>query len=267
MSVISQRRYPPTKEELEELYWDQGLSIYQIAPVLSISSATVLRYLRNFDILRRSRLEANRLAADLQARPADLTVNNRLAYLLGLMYGDGNICHNRSHYIITITPTKEEEAVRCKEIMSKIGLLPHIYSKKDTRYNHSSHLAVVAYSKVFFDFLAWLKEDLGNLKDLLNTSELRKAFWIGFYKAEGSLSTYRVKGHEYFRINIYNTVKEWFDWGKQCFEEWGFHPKVYRLTRRNANPHHNPQYTLYFGRQEDIQRFIALITEVEHGIT
>jgi len=103
-----------SREQLEELYHNQGLSLADIGAVYGVSRATVSNWLREHNIPRRSKSEARLLALE-KGKFEDKEYHdfNRqffdewspsMIYLFGLVFADGHIIHNHEdgradHYL------------------------------------------------------------------------------------------------------------------------------------------------------------------------
>jgi intein-encoded DNA endonuclease-like protein len=69
------------KQQLYELYWDNGLSLRQIAKELGVAKPTIRAWMIKHKIPRRS-----------QVRDLSITPDENLAYVFGVLCGDGCLC-------------------------------------------------------------------------------------------------------------------------------------------------------------------------------
>jgi len=120
----------------------------------------------------------------------NLKMTKNLAYLVGLLKGDGCVTHNGASFRICFDNTNQTLANNCLNSLKEIGLHPFVYDI--IPYNgigKKKIYKVVANSKKFYE---WYKKlTLQDLKKSLNTKEKTIGFLKGFYEAEGSISTSR----------------------------------------------------------------------------
>jgi intein-encoded DNA endonuclease-like protein len=132
-----------------------------------------------------------------------LEMSENLAYILGVLYGDGYVSNCRQQYRAGLSATKKEFVECFTDALKKISLRPHTFLIRDSVKNprHQDRYAVVVYSKIFYE---WRKKlTLKDTKQLLiDDHRLIRSFLKGFYESEGSLDKKRMK------IVIYNSNEE-----------------------------------------------------------
>jgi len=154
---------------LEKLYVHDGLSIYKIGEILGVSPITVWYWLRKHNVPIRHR-------RGRQPTPIKLKLNRDLAYLLGLLLGNGYI--NKYKYSISLSTHSDTLARQAFSAFKSVGLNARIYHPNTTT------IQVVAYSKVFAEwYLSLSHSDIENI--IGGRNELVAAFLKGFYESNG----------------------------------------------------------------------------------
>lgn len=80
-----------SKNELEKAYWGEGKSINEIARLSPVTYRTIYRRMIKFGIKRRTRSEGLKIKYRTQPSKLDLSPSSNLAYILGVLYGDGTV--------------------------------------------------------------------------------------------------------------------------------------------------------------------------------
>jgi intein-encoded DNA endonuclease-like protein len=155
--------------ELVNLYWNHGLSLYEIAGIYGAKSHEAIRY--------RNRAEATALAVSIKPK---LEWSHDLAYVVGVCLGDGSVFRvrkqRRFEVQLHVDLAQKLFVQHFAEALSRIGLHPKIYIGNRL-------VRVRAISK---DFYKWFKNL--ELADILKLPlELKLAFLRGFYESEGGL--------------------------------------------------------------------------------
>ncbi len=125
----------------------------------------------------------------------NLEMTENLAYILGVMKGDGYVTHPKgtSNYIVALSVVDREFAESFKTSLENIGLHPKIYKHIPNGFSNRPQYRVQAYSIVF---VVWYKTK--RLEEI--PTKLIQHFIRGFYESEGCL--YKERG--YFKIAMYN---------------------------------------------------------------
>jgi hypothetical protein len=170
-----------------------------------------------------------------------LEMTPELAYVLGVLKGDGSVYLHRRGAIINLTTSSLGFAQSFSDALSKIGLKPsRIYGGKYYR--------VEAYSKAFHN---WYKElTTAKLEEMLSNNDLIASFIRGFYESEGCCYKYS--------IHIYNTDYELIRLVRRLLTKLGFNFGVY-IRKHNGGWGHAPLYTLFKNKKVDAQRFFQII--------
>jgi len=130
-----------TAGELESLYWDERLSLSEIARRFNVSPATIHRYMTKYGIPRRPACGKE---------PVNLSPSPSLAYLIGVVYGDGNLNATRHEYNIRLL-TKDRSFA--ESFASCVYEIRDSQKPKVTPYK-SSYFCVKVASKKLYRFLS-----------------------------------------------------------------------------------------------------------------
>lgn len=244
-----------TKEELYKLYWGRGLSTYKIAEIYGVSYQTILYYLKKYGIPTRKR-----------PKPPEpnLTPSKELAYVLGVLYGDGTVSRCRSvnkklkktdyRYVIQLAVVDRKFAEEFLIALTRIGLRPKMYilrrSEEERKKGHRDRWLVVAQSKKFYN---WFKElTLADLEKIVEGYE--EHFIRGFYESEGCLD--KCFGKK--RIRITNTNKNLIMMACKMLVKLGFKPAIYTQEYKSQKKR-KTAYTLHLYGDRVVDRFLELV--------
>lgn len=202
------------REELENLYWDRKLSLRQIARVKKRGYSTIKYWMRKYGIKRRDRVAALKLTFWGQ-KDVNLQQSPELAYILGVLKGDGSVWHSPSNrgYVIHLKTSSYFFAQSFTNALKQIGLNPSF------RFNKYWH--VNANSKTFYE---WFKKlSLEELKSY--TKNFQADFIRGFYESEGLMWQNKNSG---YCLGLWNKNLELLSLAKDLLRELGFSFKIYR---------------------------------------
>lgn len=254
------------REKLRDLYWEKELTLEEIAGIYDVCRETIRKYIGKFGIPRRSRGDSFKIAYRKgrkknpnMIRP-NLSPSATLAYILGVMVGDGNISESRGHHhIILRVRAKDLEFVKSfQDGLKQIG----IYSKLSRCKMGKNKLGwrIRGHSKVF---CGWYKsltfEQVAGL-----AQQYPQDFMRGFYESEGSyhiISRKRPLGiSRLVKLTLCNTDKRLAELARDLIETMGFHIYFYPYWEKG---HKLPIYRLYLkGRKSEKTRFLEEIRPV-----
>jgi intein-encoded DNA endonuclease-like protein len=113
-------------------------------------------------------------------------LDENLAYILGVLIGDGNLYKDKrmNSYKIELVAKHEAFVNSFGDALKKLGFTPH-YGIKHVKWCNKNYYRVTAHNRA----IAWLKDYMQKLEYILNRPELKIAFIKGFYESEGSSVT------------------------------------------------------------------------------
>lgn len=217
----------PSEDEFRRLYWNKEQSLCDIAHLYGKHESTIRYWMDKYNIPRRERFEAAAFGSSKKnILHPDLTPSEDLAYILGVLYGDGSACRASSgDFIISMNVKTEPFARSFASALKTIGLNPSIGSgwKESTingKYYNRYVWTVRAYSKVLVQWFKSLRMD--NLKNLLNERDCAIAFIRGLYESEGSRGYWQQGSKKTWILRIVLLNKEIVELTKALFSQLGF---------------------------------------------
>jgi len=241
------------KEKIRELYL-KGYSTKEIAEIFNVAPQTVQYHLRRMKIIRDKR---EGLVVKY-CRNLNLKPNKDLAYVIGVLLGDGSVSQCKSgeykgktykRWRFRLKTTSKDFALSVAEACKRIGLNPHIFYC-DTPYyrknpNYKIPYEVVVYNEEFCKLLFNIKLNPKNAIKYIEGFE--KEFIKGFYESEGYLSKYA--------LEIYNANRDIIEVVCYALEKIGF---KYNLTEKTIRNKKYYRISILGGRKEH-KRFISVI--------
>jgi len=257
-----ERRWPPSKEELYELYVVRGLSIYKIADLYGVGHSTIMYYLKKYGIPTRKIMKGFKPRLD---------PSPELAYIIGVLLGDGTVSKCRTvnrrrnavsyHYVIRLAVTDEAFAREFYEALTKIGLRPKIYfyPRKPNEKMLSdpsrcrARWIVYAENKEFYTFFKNLKiEDIEKI-----ISGYEPHFIRGFYESEGCVD---ISPKEY-RVRMVNTKKEIINLVNRVLIKLGFSTSLY-AQKYEWKGETRYMYVVQIYGNDQVRRFFEIVKPV-----
>lgn len=152
------------------------------------------------------------------------TPSEDLAYVLGVIHGDGCLSKCHHQYAIILHVKDECFARTFANSLEKLKFHSNVYTSKNYRTNTMIYRAVV-YSKQLYE---WFKSlNLPETKKLLKTRGMKQKFIRGFYDSEGSLSIDKY-GNRKPQIVMGVTNKKLIKFVKSLLEDLDFSPKLFK---------------------------------------
>ena len=183
---------------------------------------------------RKGQAAWNQLNPNLEPTPT-------LAYILGVVLGDGSVSVRPPSYSVILCTTTEAFNLAFAQALSAIGLRPRTY-----RYWSRNAYITRAFSK---RLVAWLHTV--NISVFLSDRLTKLAFIKGFYESEGGCHN---NGHSW-QIVISNTDLELLQTARRCLGDLGysFHFRLAHpvMGRRKA------LYQLHKATKAEVQRFMV----------
>jgi len=240
------------REELCELYLNQGFSTYEIGKLKSKRPDYIWYQLRRFGIPTRNYSESLKLRHKKyppRLISPNLEINSNMAYLFGVLLGDGwtRYDEDKATYSSNLKVTEIPFAKEFFNALKKIGLRPRIYFIEPSSPNHKVQFHVQGCSKIFSK---WFKNlTLMNIEKLLETPLLIKKFLKGFYESEGGY---------HGNIEFWNTNFQLILLVQRFLKSLGFETSLHyrkRLNERWKQEHH---LRILGGRNEAIRFLIEM---------
>jgi transposase len=228
------------KPLLEELYWKKGLKQKEIAALLGTTQWMISKWMRKYGVARRSRSEVH-------MRKIDLSMSPNLAYILGVLKGDGNVIRvpsgkNRK-WQVRLRVGAKKFVLSFKEALEKLGLNTYLWTERSK--NGNIIYCVGSDSKMLVEWFMQLS--ISDIEYLLNSKEVIVSFLRGFYESEGC-------SHQNRRFMM-NTDKSLVDMVVRLLGKVGFHPSVYV---NEGEWRKRPEYIIYI-RVPEVPHFIELV--------
>jgi len=203
--------------------------------------------------------------------PIDLTPSPALAYILGVIVGDGNVnVHNvikpkykgQRRNVIRLNVIHYEFAKSFFDALREIGLNPCIFIRDGATPNHHPQWYVGAQSFTFALFYQDLRQDLEKMKEFIEKCPKGGEHFIrGFYESEGSyyIQVKRARGRREWNekhLTMSNTDTELIALVIEFLKYLGFHPRLY--SKPEKRPNRKPHYEIFILTKEQAA-FIQLI--------
>jgi hypothetical protein len=179
-----------------------------------------------------------------------LVITPDLAYILGVLKGDGCVYEHRRGADIKLVTKDYVFAKSFAEALTRIGLSPRIYLESNKHsLGRGVYFRVEASSKAFY---IWYKSlSLKDIEDMLTNQELVASFIRGFYESEGSYN----KSEHY--IHIYNTDMELIEMCQRLLQKLGLNFNIY-VKKHNVRSN-KPLYVLYKKSKKEVQKFFEIV--------
>lgn len=244
-----------SKEILTEFYVNQKLSIYEIATKTGISKSTIHRKLKAYGIPRRSYREAFQLRdsrGNCWHYKKDVPMNPNLAYILGVLFGDG-FARRRTQggHVIGMSVGDKEFAEAFANNVRALGFRIKIKKYGPYHENRKPRYRALFYSTKFY---YWFKQlSVNKLENLIESKDLVVAFVKGFYESEGTLGESR----KWYYLRLSNTNKELLMLVQRFLIKLGYNFKFYGPYKKRLGT--KPFYRLHLGNKEQIINFLKVI--------
>ena len=236
------------REELYDMYWNRGMSINDIAKAFGVSYLVVWRRLNREGIQRRDRKKA---AIAKRMKNVDLTPSKHLAYILGVLLGDGSAYSIKrwNRHVVKLSVRDREFAEKFMDALRRLGLNPRLLREK--RKNNRVIWVAKAISK---KFVMWFRNlTIDDIKNIVaRNKDYVRAFLCGVYESEGNFYiSKRSMG-----IRIFNTNKELVDLVKELLIGLGYTPRVYinKVTKTGKT-----EYVVRIYKRDQVLRFFREI--------
>lgn len=215
----------------------------EIGEKFRCSSSTILQRMIFFGITRRSYSSAAKIRCKFFTHnfinPC-LTPSRNLAYILGVIKGDGYVYLRKGHQhgIARLKQTRAGFAESFEIALRKIGLHPHTFTYQIKTTNFSNHPKPIfdTYASSF-KFVQWYKQlSLEDIESILGDNpEFIKAFIKGFYESEGCDYIRKRQNHQVWDLKMYGKNKELIDFVEHLLIGLGFDFKRYYQPKADVH--------------------------------
>jgi len=220
----------PSADELEELHWQGGLTFREMGESFGLSKESVYHYMKRHGILARG-------ARD---RGIKIEKEGELAYILGVMLGDGYRISRENRRVLHHVVGDKIFADSLARALREVGLNP-LMVREGGNFHTSEN------SKALHGWLNGLDVRAFIFKGTENV----RAFVRGFYESRGSL---RGHGKNSCMMSIYNRDEILIRLVDDCLKALGFRTNLFSpKSERNV-------YELYLlGGKGEVMRFLREI--------
>ena len=229
---------PWTVEEVEKLK-----ELYPKAPIEELLKAFPNR---SYNAIQ---LKAERLGLKRDIGKKIVLNKPKLAYVLGVLMGDGSVYVHKRGYRIELHVRDEEFARSFAEALKALGLNPWIGGPYEPHSGKKPEYKVVAYSKDLAMSYQQMQH-LERLKEFLSDNTLFINFLRGFYESEGCL----YKPTSYRRLLIYNNNADLLQYICERLQDFGIKASI-REYRKG-------EWCLEIWKKKDIAKFLRLVKPV-----
>lgn len=188
--------------------------------------------------------------------PVDLTPTTNLAYLAGVLMGDGSCgkysqgqkSSSRFTYTVSLEVIERAFADSFSRALGKIGLKPFTFQAKKTG-NRKNTWVVEGRSKMLYQW--WKKQSLNSIENLFfEKDNFFKEFLRGFYESEGTINKWE--------LGLSNTNKELLTKIQRKLHQLSFKSSLRGSYERRGD--RKPSYQLYIlGGKQERSRFLEMI--------
>jgi intein-encoded DNA endonuclease-like protein len=228
--------------QVKQLYFEEDKSLIDIGKIYNVHPETIRRHMINNRILAENK-HIKRVRRDTRKLNLDITSN--LAYILGVIEGDGHISPTKN--IIKLDVADKEFCEEFKRNMSKIGFNDNkIYEIIPKNKNYKYRYGLVYRSKGFVDF--YFKNITCNSKKKyewysknLNEVSLQIQFLRGMFDSEGCVYYRNDLQRKDKQISFTNTDQYLINICSGYLDNLGISHSVY--TRKYTN-HYKTLYTI-----------------------
>lgn len=182
-----------------------------------------------------------------------LDTSKDLAYILGVIFGDGHVSPDR----IVMSVTDKPFADSFHQALERLGFRPTLkVDSVETLINRKPKNAHIMPTKDQYrvsacsrEFVRWFQKlDFNILSAMFNSSELIVAFLRGFYESDGSV-------HEGY-LSFHNTDLPLLEFTQQLTDHLGFKFRIYETKHL---PSGKICYALTISAKPSIGRFLAIV--------
>ena len=206
----------PSKEKLEQVYYDKNKSVEDILKQFGIGLTTLFRWLKEYNInpARRFKYKKTNFSEN----------SSEKAYISGLVAGDIHARKHSRQILAELTTTHPAMIDLFFSVFGKYGT-PKKYLKHNKITGRNEWKAYILLDSSF-NFMLDDSVDIDN-NDFYG-------FLAGFFDCEGCLYIYNNGGYSGITFLIYNSNKKLLKIIKRRLERDGFHPNLSKYFEKGA---------------------------------
>lgn len=250
---------------LKELY-DSGLSSWEIAKKFNTGHSNILYHLKKLNFKTRNRssaakegVKAGRIVIKKNLIPKSLKLNEDLAYILGVLAGDGYMDYNdkRRTHSIGLSAIDKEFVEKFRETLFNFFKIRSSQEfRKSRREKWNDQYVTRLCSKEACDFINsigqfkkgnWLVPDMIKNAD----TEIKSAFIKGFFDSEGEIDK------QIGRVGATSINLEGLEEIKKILESMGIRNTI--IKRKDIRPNTHQKYVLRIHDKQSIALFNQFI--------
>jgi len=221
LGITPRRGLDLNPQEIIKLY-QNGYTTTEIAKIMKCSHETIRRILRNNNIDIRKSSESLIIK---NTKKINLNPSESLAYILGVLNGDGSVNKQESNYVIELKVTDKDFIEEFKRNLENIGF-KYINEYVRKFENKKDQYVVRVRSKGFYYWYKSLNVDY--YMNVIGNNEKLMISWLkGFYDSEGSVVINKKGNYVYKYVSIANTNRNLIDVCCSFLEKLGIEYSVY----------------------------------------
>ena len=246
---------PKTEFKIGRIPWNKG-----IRGVLKANKTSFMTGHQWPPEIQKKRLQ--HLREKVLLKP-NLKMNEDLAYILGMLKGDGCVYEHSRSYRVALDITDKKIADSFMNALNNIGLHPFMSEQQpDNRIGKLKKYIVLASSTVFG---IWYKSlNTETLYGLLKGEKSKIGFVRGFYEAEGCLNISNNK-YRTMTLSIYNTDYQLILLVQHLINSFVFNFRLngpYKNNNSLSKGEAKPIYRIATAIKNDVYRFLKTIKPV-----
>ena len=182
-------KFEQNLQKILDLYWNENVSVKEIAKIVGISEHTLQRYMTGMHLLRRPGQSSRKYTVN-----EDFFENidtEKKAYWLGVLYADGCVMHIRNTKYIVFSAVDKEWLEQYKNDISFTGPISTEHHKK---YNKDIYKVKCVSKKMYADLadkgVVERKTDILVFPECVPDS-LIPHFIRGYFDGDGSVGVYK----------------------------------------------------------------------------
>jgi len=237
-------------EEVERLYWEEGMTQEEIAKKMNSYQSSIYRCMKRNNIPTRKKYDHLLKSPDLSPTPT-------LSYIVGVVEGDGGVIKDRRDYKVRMFSTSKEFIESFKNSLEEMGLNTNVCVCSSDTCKQGYRYLVKAFSKEFYN---WYKKlSTSDIEELaLKNKEHAKSFVRGAYESEGSVWYDKRNG---CKLQITNTDEKFVEVVEKAMKKIGFEPKKYIHEEENGKD----LCRLYLSRYASVTDFLERVNPCIKG--